>query len=367
MKYNWQLSDWKSFKFDKSKLDEDLFKLSEDIGLSKGLLKGLSSQGERNVFIEIVSVETISSSAIEGEIFSRADVMSSIENNVGISNKQSRNLKANGMVNLVRLIRKDYKSKLSKDDLFKWHKLVFPTKTMIDVGAWRSSDAPMQIISGTIGKEIIHYEAPPSALVDKEMTYFINWFNETGPGGEKEIKNAAIRSAIAHLYFESIHPFEDGNGRIGRAIAEKALFQSFGYPAMMSLSSILESNKSEYYHQLKNAQQTNHIDEWIKYFISVVNNSLVQAQEIIKYTLWKVKFFDNIKDNVNERQLKALNKMLVGYNQKFEGGMTAKKYMSINKVSKATATRDLQTLQSLNILKVEGGGRSTSYQVNLKY
>lgn len=367
MNYNWQLSDWKSFKFNKKELEEDLLKFSEGVGHSKGLLEGLSKQGEQDVFIEIISTETISSSAIEGEIFSREDVMSSIQNNLGISNKQSKNLKAIGMVNLVKLIRQDFHSKLSKRDLFEWHQLVFPTKTMINVGAWRKSDAPMQIVSGAIGKEIIHYEAPASKLVEKEMADFIDWFNETGPGGKKEIKDAAIRSAIAHLYFESIHPFEDGNGRIGRIIAEKALFQTLEFPVMMSLSAILESNKSEYYQQLKNAQRSNQIDEWVHYFISTINKCLNHSHEIIKYTLFKAKFFDKIKESVNDRQLKTLNKMFVGPNQKFEGGMTAKKYISINKVSKATATRDLQMLESLNILIVDGGGRSTSYQVNMKY
>lgn len=367
MKYNWQLSDWKSFKYDVKAIEDDLLKLSERIGFAKGLTEGLSLKGEREIFIEILSVETISSSAIEGEIFSREDVKSSIENNLGISVRQSKNLKATGMVSLVQLIRKDYKSKLSKKQLFEWHKLVFPTKTTVNVGEWRKSDAPMQIISGTIGKEIIHYEAPPSKIVDKEMKDFIEWFNGTIPGGKNEIKSAVIKSAIAHLYFESIHPFEDGNGRVGRAIAEKALFQTIGFPLMMSLSSILESNKSEYYKQLKNAQQSNEISEWVKYFVSVVNDSLVKSHEIIKFTLFKAKFFDKVKSHVNDRQLKALSKMLVVHNQKFEGGMTAKKYMSINKVSKATATRDLQLLESLRILNVIGGGRNTSYQINKKF
>ena len=367
MNYNWQLSDWKSFEYDVKNFEDDLLKLSEIIGFSKGLTEGLSLKGKRDILIEIISTETISSSAIEGEIFSREDVMSSIENNLGISDRQSRNLKASGMVNLVRLIREDYESKLSKKKLFEWHKLVFPTKTNINVGEWRKSDAPMQIISGTIGKEIIHYEAPPSKIVDKEMKDFIVWFNETRPGGKNEIKSAVIRSAIAHLYFESIHPFEDGNGRIGRVIAEKALFQSVSFPIMMSLSSILESNKGKYYQQLKNAQRSNEISDWIKYFISVVSDSLVKSQEIVKFTLFKVKFFDKVNSKVNDRQLKVLNKMLIYPNQKFEGGMTAKKYMSINKVSKATATRDLQLLESLGILNVIGGGRNTSYQINILY
>ena len=366
MTYNWQLPDWKQFSYQKEDLEEELIRFSEKIGLSKGLYQALSNKAEQDVFLEVIGSEVISTSAIEGEMFSRVDVMSSIENNLGISTKQSRNLKVEGVVSLIQTVRKDFNTELSTEYLFDCHKLVFPVRASINVGAWRKSNAPMQIISGAIGKEVIHFEAPPSNTVTSEMNEFIKWFNNTVPNGKNEIKFAGIRSAIAHLYFESIHPFEDGNGRIGRAIAEKALFQTLGFPVLMSLSTILEANKAEYYNQLKEAQRTNQITPWVKYFISVINESLEYSHELISFIISKAKFFDQIKEKVNHRQMKALNKMLKSPHEKFEGGMTAKKYMSINKVSKATATRDLQKLQEMDILIARGGGRSVSYQVNFK-
>src|SRR4030095_2573427 len=143
---------------------------------------------------------------------------------------------------------------------------------------------PMQVISGAVGKLKIHYEAPPSTHVPKEMNQFINWFNETGPGGGKEIKKAPVRSAIAHLYFETIHPFEDGNGRIGRAIAEKALSQGIGRPVLLSLSQTIEADKKSYYSALETAQQDNEITPWIKYFVSIALKAQVGAKNSIEFT-----------------------------------------------------------------------------------
>ncbi|MDB2363828.1 DUF4172 domain-containing protein [Flavobacteriales bacterium] len=364
MKYNWQLIDWKEFSYNKEDLEDELFRFSEKVGVSKGLYESLSKQLKTDSLVEIMSDETINTSAIEGEIFSREDVRSSIHNNLGISSSQVRDKKAQGISDLIFKVRLDYVNPLSKVELFKWHKLVFPGKSNINAGAWRKGDLPMQIISGSIGKEIIHYEAPPSAEVNNEMIEFIDWFNSSAPKGKQEIKFAAIRSAIAHLYFESIHPFEDGNGRIGRAIAEKALFQSLGFPVMVSLSTVLQSNKSVYYNQLKKAQRTNQITEWLNYFIGALTDALDHSHELIKFTLFKARFFDKINTQINDRQRKALYKMLSTPNKKFEGGMTAKKYMSINKISKATATRDLQQLEEMNVFLVEGAGRNTCYQVN---
>jgi len=136
----------------------------------------------------------------------------------------------------------------------------------------------MQIISGAMGKQKIHFEAPPSAIIPKEMNQFIAWFNETAPGGKKETNKAPIRSGIAHLYFETIHPFEDGNGRIGRAIAEKALSQGIGRPIMLSLSRTIETNKKDYYNTLEKAQRSNGITSWINYFVKTVVNAQTQAK-----------------------------------------------------------------------------------------
>ena len=236
----------------------------------------------------------------------------------------------------------------------------------VQIGKWRSHKEPMQVISGAAGKEKIHFEAPPSRQVSSEMDRFIAWFNETAPGSKKQIKNALVRSAIAHLYFESIHPFEDGNGRIGRAVAEKALSQTLKRPVLLSLSKTIEANKRQYYSALEKGQLSNHISPWIKYFTETTFLAQKQARQLIDFTLKKAKFFDHFKDQFNERQLKVLKRMFDAGPEGFEGGMRAAKYMILAKTTKATATRDLQHLSEIKALIMEGGGRSTRYVLNLR-
>jgi Fic family protein len=219
----------------------------------------------------------------------------------------------------------------------------------------------MQIVSGGIGQELVHFEAPPSKQVPAEMDGFINWFNTS----QDEIKKPILRAAIAHLYFESIHPFEDGNGRIGRAIAEKALSQSIGRPVLFSLSKSIEGNKKTYYDALQRAQRSNEITDWINYFVKTVLDAQIDAEQEIEFTLKKTKFFDEHKDELNDRQQKVVRRMLEEGHQGFEGGMNARKYVSLTGASKATATRDLQDLVQKEIFKPIGGGRSTRYEINL--
>jgi Fic family protein len=235
----------------------------------------------------------------------------------------------------------------------------------LSIGCWRTDSEPMQIVSGHYGKWIIHYEAPPSKAVPKEMKRFVKWFNETAPGAAKEIKFSPVRAAIAHLYFESIHPFEDGNGRIGRAIAEKALSQGFGYPVMLSLSQAMEANKKEYYAALNAASKSNELTAWIHYFVSVILNAQRDVESQINFIIKKTLFFDKFKDSLNARQLKVMKRMMQAGTKGFTGGMSAKKYMIIADTSKATATRDLQQLLAMQALKQIGSGRSVRYELNL--
>ncbi len=187
----------------------------------------------------------------------------------------------------------------------------------------------------------------------------------TAPGGENEINKPAVRSAIAHLYFESIHPFEDGNGRIGRAISEKALSQGVRRPVLLSLSKAIEANKKKYYEALQIAQRSNEITDWICYFVNMTIDAQNKAENQIEFTLKKTKFFDYFESQLNERQLKVIRRMLEEGVKGFEGGMNTKKYISISHTSKATATRDLQDLVEKTIFIPSGGGRSTSYTINL--
>lgn len=264
-------------------------------------------------------------------------------------------------------VRNTFKEGLTAEKLFSWHKMLLDNAQGVTTSAWRTHEEPMQVVSVAIGKEKVHYEAPPHNRVPQEMEMYIAWFNQTAPGGTKEIKKAPVRAAIAHLYFETIHPFEDGNGRIGRAIAEKALSQGIGRPAFLSLSRTIEANKKAYYNALEKAQRTNEITEWILYFVNIVLEAQLFTEGQIDFILKKTVFFDRFKNQLNERQIKVIKRMLEEEPKGFEGGINAGKYISITKTSKATATRDLQDLieKSVLILFGESGGRSTRYRINI--
>lgn len=369
MIYNWQQEDWTDFKYDLTKVESALFTLAEKIGRVDGLLKGLPQNIQTETLIDIMVSEAIKTSEIEGEYLSRKDVMSSIRNNLGFnqSPEQIKDKKAEGAAELMVDVRNSYMEELSEEGLFAWHAMLMKgSRGRLKIGEWRDHIEPMQVVSGPIGKEKVHYEAPPSAAVPDEMKRFISWFNETAPGGEYEINKPAIRSAIAHLYFETIHPFEDGNGRIGRAISEKALSQGIGRPILLSLSKTIEAHKNAYYEALKTAQRSNNITPWVSYFVSTILAAQTQAEEQINFTLKKTKFFDCYDKKLNERQLRVIRRMIENGPNSFEGGMSAKKYISITKASKATATRDLQDLVEKGAFApIGGGGRSTKYEVNL--
>jgi Fic family protein len=367
MAYNWQLADWPTFSYRLDHVENDLFAFAEETGHISGLLKGMPEETQLEAIINIMVSEAIKTSEIEGEYLSREDVASSIRNKLGLNKTHDRikDKMAQGVGELMVAVRQSYNEPLTEKTLFAWHEMLLNENTAIHVGGWRTHADAMQVVSGAIGKEKVHFEAPPSASVPDEMRDFIAWFNATAPGGKDELKKAPIRSAIAHLYFESIHPFEDGNGRIGRAIAEKALSQTIGRPVLLSLSRTIEADKKAYYDALKQAQRSNEISDWVGYFVSTVLAAQIQAKQLIDFILKKTKLFDRFKNSLNERQLKAVNRMFDAGPEGFKGGMTAQKYISITKASKATATRDLQALHELGILRIEGGGRSTHYFLDI--
>lgn len=363
MSYNWQRPDWPDFIYDLSGLEDLLFSFAEETGNVSGILQASPEHVKAENLLNLMVSEAIKTSEIEGEYISRQDVVSSIRNNLGLNSSPQavKDKRAQGVSTLLIDVRETYADPLTEEKLFEWHVMLLSESKTINTGEWRKGTAPMQVISGTIGREKIHFEAPPSGQIPHEMQKFIKWFNETAPGEIIEIKKAAVRSAIAHLYFESIHPFEDGNGRIGRVLAEKALSQTMERPVMLSLSRKIESDRKSYYDALETAQRSNDITAWVHYFVQTIYDAQVEARKILNFTLEKTKFYDQFKHNFNERQAKAIKKMLETGPDGFQGGMTAKKYMSINKTSKATATRDLQYLVEIEALKITGGGRSVSY------
>ncbi len=366
MRYNWQQKDWPEFPY-KLDSEDDLLAFNEQVWQVSGMLKAMPEDSKEELILNTMVAEAIKTSSIEGEDLNRQDVISSIKNNLGLNDKleKIRDKKAQGAGELMIAVRNTYAEPLTEKTLFAWHTMLLESSTHVAVGSWRKHKEPMQVISGAIGRERIHFEAPPSQKVPEEMRKFITWFNDTAPGGQTEMKKAPVRSAIAHLYFESIHPFEDGNGRIGRAIAEKALSQTIGRPILLSLSQTIEANKKAYYAALEEAQSSIDVSNWVSYFVHTVLQAQLEAGNLIGFILKKAKFFDRNKSWLNERQLKVINRMMEAWPQNFEGGMTTKKYIAITKTSKATATRDLQELAEAGVLNSLGRGRSVYYSLVL--
>ncbi len=367
MLYNWQRSDWPNFAYSEGALNALVLRYTERMGRVSGMVSALSGEDETEIHLSALVAEVVKTSEIEGEYLSREDVMSSIRNHLGLNTTPQvvRDKRVNGIVKMALYVQKTYAAPLSESELFEWHRLLMGGNQYIKAGQWRSSKEPMQVVSGAAGREVVHFEAPPSSRVPTEMAEFIRWFNDTAPNGKNPIAAAPFRSAIAHLYFESIHPFEDGNGRVGRALSEKVLSQHAGRPVILSLSQTIESNKKAYYVALKSGQQSNDLNNWLRYFTGVIEEAQQAAEEQISFVLKKTRFIDKHRATLSQRQLKAVCKMLDQGPGGFEGGMSAKKYASITGVSKATATRDLQELTEKGIFIPHGGGRSRRYEVNI--
>jgi Fic family protein len=367
MKYNWQLDNFPNFELDETKIYPFIEKFALEFGEINGLLLSISEEMKQEVYSEIMVSEALKTSAIEGEYFSRVDVMSSLKMNLGILkfHTKSKNIKADAIAQLMIEVQKCYQMPLTESMLKQWHHILMKTDVKINAGKWRTGAEPMQVISGNLGNIIVHYEAPPSEKIPQMMLRFMQWYHQFSINNLGKIGEAMIFSSIAHLYFETIHPFEDGNGRIGRALAEKALAEKLEKPVFLSLSKSIEKNKKAYYLALKNAQRSLFITDWVIYFCTILNQALSDTKQVLMFTLKKVEFFDRYRNQLNERELKTILKMMEYGENGFEGGMSARKYISINKTSKSTATRDLQHLLEINAFKKIGAGRSVAYQINL--
>lgn len=367
--YNWQQPDWPNFQYDLSELHGVLLAISEKMGFVSGKLAYLTESLQTEAMINLMVEEAYNTSEIEGEHISRIDIRLSIKNKLGLNPKNIpvHDTRAQGIADLMLDVRNTFQQPLTTEKLFDWHMMLMSgsTNPKLRVGYWRSDEEPMQIVSRRDERWVVHYEAPPSHDIPKEMKRFIRWFNETAPHKHQTIQFAPVRAAIAHLYFESIHPFDDGNGRIGRAIAEKALSQGFGYPVLISLSLAIEADKKAYYAALKTASKSNEITPWIHYFVNLIFQAQVEVEKQINFIFKKTQFLDRLENVLNERQLKVIKRMLQAGIKGFEGGMSAKKYMSVTGTSKATATRDLQHLVDVKALKLIGSGRSVRYELNL--
>ncbi len=372
-RYNWQHPMWPNFEYDISACQDMLYAYIKETTFLSGAIHHLSQQTMSDAMIDIMVLEAINTSAIEGEILDQEDVRSSIRCNLGLVHAKQvvHDRRASGVAQLMLDVRQTFKEPLTKEKLCEWHTMVMSHSEVeeSEIGMWRQTHEPMQIVSGPIGHERIYFEAPPSAQVAYEMQQFIDWFNQTAPqlpqAQQPFYLCGPVRAAIAHLYFESIHPFVDGNGRIGRAIVEKALSQDLGAPVLYSVSDIILRNRKEYYKNLQiNSGHSVDITRWIHFFVGLIFKAQHASQDIVRFVLQKAKFWKKYQGQVSARQEKVLLRMQKEGPLGFEGGINAKKYMSITGCSKATATRDLGDLLEKGCLyKLPGSGPITRYEI----
>lgn len=370
MTYIWERDGWPRLHFDLQGVQGALYRYAAEANTLKGSVARLDDSEQTEALIDLMVSEAIKTSAIEGELLDRSDVRSSIRNQLGLNPipEPVGDPRANGIAALMISVREGFREPLTTERLFEWHDLVIADPDLrrrIPVGAWR--DEAIQIVSGAIGREVVHFEAPPAKEVPLEMARFVEWFAATAPTGETSDLPGPVRAALAHLHFECIHPFADGNGRIGRAISEIALSQDLGRPALLSLSMVIEAKRKRYYEALATASRGSlDVTQWVCYFVETVLEAQLEARSAIAFVLEKARFWDRFDDHVNERQRKVLARMFRAGPAGFEGGISAGKYVAITGASKATASRDLaDLLQAGALRRLPGGGRSTRYELAL--
>lgn len=360
--YNWQNQNWPEFFY---KLNEEtekkLYLYGQESSRLTALAKNLSTD---EALLELMVIEAQKTSEIEGELIEIEDIRSSLKKQLGIPFEEvkSSDKRAERISHLVVDVRNTFKDELTEDILFRWHRNLMQDLDPNFIGCYRSLSEPMQIVSGPIGREKVFFEAPPSERVPFEMRKFMEWFNKSHnlPG--------PIRASIGHLYFESIHPFIDGNGRIGRAIVEKILSQDLDQPVLFSLSNTLMENRKRYYNELhENSRDSLDISSWICFFIDMIYQSQMNAKKQILFVIQKSLFWQKFEYQLNSRQKIIIQRMMKEGINGFLGGMSAKKYMSITDCSKATATRDLTDLFIKKcFIKICNQGPNTRYDINLE-
>ncbi len=362
MIWNWQQSDWPKFTYADKALSLLETRFLHQAGMVLGTLKHIGNDEQSELRVDLISIEALKTSEIEGEILNRDSVQSSIRRNFGLDTDNRRVPPAErGIAEMMVDLHRSYDKRLSHAKLFAWHKMLCSGRNDLnDVGRYRTHADPMQVVSGAIHDPKVHFEAPPSDTMKAEMDRFIRWFNDTAPGGKNALP-LLTRAGIAHLYFVCIHPFEDGNGRIGRAIAEKSLSQGLGQPALLALSHTIEKGRKAYYRNLELGNKDLEITDWLIYFAETILSAQAYAQTLIDFLIEKTKLYDRLRGELNPRQEKVLARLFRAGPEGFEGGLSAENYIRITGTSRATATRDLQDLVEKGALIRTGERRHTRY------
>jgi Fic family protein len=367
MTWNWEQPDWPNFTYESRALERLEQQFLRQAGEFVGAYKHVGADDQETLKIDLISEEAVKTSEIEGEILNRDSVQSSLRAQLGLGT-EAPNVKPaeRGISKMMIDLYRHYADPLSDQTMFDWHKMLLAGDKEIKViGGYRTHADAMQVVSGPIHKRTVHFGAPPSVRVPQEMKRFIVWFNDTAPGGKKPLP-AVTRAALAHLYFVCIHPFEDGNGRIGRALAEKALAQNLGQPTLIALAYTIERKRKDYYAALERNNKELRVDGWMTYFANMVLQAQRNTIKRVDFYVAKAKFYEKFRDQFNERQAKVIARMFKEGIDGFKGGLSADNYISISKASRATATRDLQDLVEKGALTKTGELRHTRYFLHLE-
>lgn len=362
MIWNWQHKDWPNFIYKSSELSQLEDNFLHNAGILQGSLKHVTDEDKDTLRVQLMSEEALKTSEIEGEFLDRDSLQSSIKNHFGFKTDNRKIPPAeHGIAEMLFDVYKNFDDALSDKKLFQWHEMLTNgRRDLIDIGRYRTHEEPMQIVSGSIHTPKIHFEAPPSQRVHAEMQIFIKWFND------HTLSNSILlRAGLAHIWFESIHPFEDGNGRIGRAISEKALSQGLGRPTLIALAHSIEKTRKQYYQALQIANRGLDIQEWLHYFCRTVLDAQQSTQDRLDFIIEKSKFYTKYSENLNERQSKAIRRMFEAGVDGFKGGLSADNYITITGAARATATRDLQKLVDIGALTKTGELKYTRYALNI--
>ncbi len=365
--YIWQNKDWPNFTWASDQLIEGLGSVRKAQGklIAQAGFMGLESEAE--FLIE----EALMTSAIEGESLNADSVRSSVAHRLGLPTAglppQQRHIE--GLIEMLLDATRMYDKPFNSKRMFGWHAALFPTGYSglhkINTAKWRSGNTPMQVVSGPIGKEKVHFEAPPAKLVSKEMKTFFNWWSKP-----PDKLDGLLRAGIAHLWFVTVHPFDDGNGRIARAITDMALAQDEDTgQRFYSLSGQIVKERTDYYDILEQVQKQNcDITQWLEWFLGLFARAISNSGTVIDKVLLVSNFWQQHSQlELNERQLKVIKKLIEAEPEGFVGGINNRKYVSLTKVSRETAKRDLADLEKKNIIKRNAGkGRSVSYSLIIK-
>jgi Fic family protein len=361
-RWNWQWPDWPDFRWDASRFTkaEEGFLLGA--GVLLGTVKHLPNEDRDELTVQAMSEEAVTTSEIEGEILNRDSVQSSIRRQLGLVSDQRKVQPAEqGIGEMMVDLYRTSVAPLDDTTIFRWHRMIATARTDLrDVGRYRTHAEPMQVVSGRIDRPSIHFEAPPSNRVEAEMIRYIDWFNRTAPGGARPLP-ALTRAGAAHLYFESIHPFEDGNGRVGRALAEKVLAQSLGRPSLTAVATTILTHRSAYYDALEAANKGNEITDWLTWFAGIGIEAQRRTLAQVEFLIDKARLLDRVRGQLNARQLVVLLRLLHEGPEGFRGGLSAGKYTAIAKTSAATATRDLAEMVKIGALHRTGEKRHARY------